>query len=264
MLQIYKRFWQVNWAEQWQYRANLLMYLAYWMVSPIIYLSVWSAIANAQGSVGGLTAGDFAAYYLTVLPVDILTASITIHILGYKIQDGTIANELLRPAHPVLTNTLINSIAFKALQMFIFVPIWLLLVLIFQPNLTITATSLLTAAPAIVLGFLINFLFDGCITLIAFWTTRVWAVQQMNWAVMQLFNGAFVPISLLPSALQGIARVLPYQLWLSFPVMLLLNKLDAATIATNYALQGLWLLIFFGAFKLMWSRAVKRFSAVGA
>ncbi len=264
MLRIYKRFWQVNWAEQWQYRANLLMYLAYWMVSPIIYLSVWSAIANAQGSVGGLTAGDFAAYYLTVLPVDILTASITIHILGYKIQDGTIANELLRPAHPVLTNTLINSIAFKALQMFIFVPIWLLLVLIFQPNLTITASSVLIAVPAIVLGFLINFLFDGCITLIAFWTTRVWAVQQMNGAVMQLFNGAFVPISLLPSAMQGIARALPYQLWLSFPVMLLLNKLDAATIATNFVLQIFWLLVFFGAFKLMWSRAVKRFSAVGA
>src|SRR5262245_37461043 len=104
MLNIYKRFWQVNWAQQWQYRANLLMYLAYWMVSPIIYLAVWSAIATAQGSVNGMTADDFAAYYLTLLPVDILTASITIHILTERIADGTISNDLLQPVHPILTN----------------------------------------------------------------------------------------------------------------------------------------------------------------
>ena len=41
MLQIYRRFWQVNWAEQWQYRANLMMYLLYWLVSPVVYLAVW-------------------------------------------------------------------------------------------------------------------------------------------------------------------------------------------------------------------------------
>ncbi len=46
MVEIYKRFWQVNWAEQWQYRANLLMYLAFWLVS-VVYLSVWTAIASA-------------------------------------------------------------------------------------------------------------------------------------------------------------------------------------------------------------------------
>ena len=59
MLKIFQRLWQVNWAEQWQYRANLLMYLLYWLVSPIIYLAVWTSIANSKGSVNGLTANDF-------------------------------------------------------------------------------------------------------------------------------------------------------------------------------------------------------------
>jgi len=68
MLRIYQRLWQVNWAEQWQYRANLLMYVLYWLVSPIVYLSVWTTVAHAQGSVNGLTANDFITYYLTLLP----------------------------------------------------------------------------------------------------------------------------------------------------------------------------------------------------
>src|SRR5450759_3240197 len=115
MIKIYQRLWQVNWAEQWQYRANLLMYSLYGLVSPVVYLAVWTTIANSQGSVSGLTANDFITYYLTLLIVDQLTSDITIHIFGYKIQDGSLSNELLRPIHPILTNALINNLAFKAL-----------------------------------------------------------------------------------------------------------------------------------------------------
>src|SRR5688572_31289495 len=104
MLKIYWRLWQVNWAEQWQYRANLLMYLLYWLVSPIVYLAVWTSVAASQGSVNGLTANDFTTYYLTLLLVDTLTSDITVHLLGYKIQDGTLSGELLKPIHPILTS----------------------------------------------------------------------------------------------------------------------------------------------------------------
>jgi len=79
------------------------MYLLYGLVSPVVYLAVWVTIANQQGSVSGLTANDFITYYLTLLIVDELTNDITIYILAYKIQDGTLASDLLRPVHPVLT-----------------------------------------------------------------------------------------------------------------------------------------------------------------
>ena len=46
MLRIYKRLWQVNWAEHWQYRANLMMYVLYGLVSPVVYLAVWTSIAS--------------------------------------------------------------------------------------------------------------------------------------------------------------------------------------------------------------------------
>jgi ABC-2 type transport system permease protein len=266
MVRIYQRFWQVNWAEQWQYRANLLMYLAYWLVSPIVYLTVWSAIANSApgGTIGGLGAADFAAYYLTLLAVDIMTSSITIHILGYKIQDGSISNELLRPVHPILTNTLVNNLAFKALQLIIFVPVWFLLGVLFQPQFTFTATSIWLAAPAIMLGFMLSFLMDGIVTLLAFWTTRVWAIHEVSFAVSKLFSGAFVPLALLPLWMQGIAQVLPYQLWSSFPTLTLLNRMASEQIALNYGLQIVWLVVLFMSFQWLWKHALKRFAAVGA
>jgi len=264
MLTIYKRFWQVNWAEQWQYRANMIMYLAYWLVAPIVYLAVWTTIANTQGSVHGFTANDFAAYYLTLLPVDIATTSITIHILANKIQEGTISNELMQPVHPILTNTLMYNLAFKALQLAVFIVVWIVLVFLFKPVFTFTPLSLALVVPAIALGFTIRFLIDSSITLVAFWTTRVWAIEQFVNAFGSLLSGQFVPLALMPLAVQSVAHVLPFSLGVSFPVLLALNQLPPEQIALNFGLQIAWAIALGAVFMFIWRRALKQFSAVGA
>ena len=222
MIRVYKRFWQVNWAEQWQYRANLLMYLAYWVVSPIVYLSVWSAVARAQGDVKGLTSNDFITYYLTLLVVDVLTSDIVIHILAYKVQDGTLSADLLRPVHPIFTSTLVNNLAFKALTFAALIPIWIVLVLVLRPDFSaVTTTSILLAVPAIVMGFGISFLLGATVTSIAFWTTRVYSLSDLVYMFTLLFSGQFVPLELMPPTIQKIALVLPFQFTRYFPVQVI-------------------------------------------
>lgn len=265
MLLIYKRFWQVNWAEQWQYRANLFMYLLYWLVSPIVYLSVWVTIANSQGSVQGLTANDFITYYLTLLIVDQLTSEITIHILAYKIQDGTLSGELLRPVHPILTGSLIVNLAFKVLHAMAFVPIWLVLFLLFRPEYSgVTVTSVLLALPAILIGFALNFLMGATITCIAFWTTRVYSVSQFYWMFSILFSGQFVPLDLMPPLIQNIAGYLPFAITKYVPIQIILNRMPQDQILRSYALSLVWLAIVYFLFRWVWREGVKRFSAVGA
>jgi ABC-2 type transport system permease protein len=265
MLRIYRRFWQVNWAEQWQYRANLLMYLLYWLVSPIVYLAVWTTIANSQGSVNGLTANDFVTYYLTLLVVDQLTSDITIHLLAYKIQDGTLAGELLKPVHPILTNTLVNNIAFKTLIFMVFLPVWLILCLLFQPDYSmVTLDSILRAVPAIALGFSINFLFGASLTCLAFWTTRVYSLSEFYFALASLLSGQFVPLELMPPVIQQVAYFLPFKYFIYFPVQLILNRVPPELILPQYAAGLLWLAGAYLFFRFIWREGVKRFSAVGA
>ncbi len=265
MLQIYRRVWQVNWAEQWQYRANLLMYLLYWLVSPIVYLSVWTTVANHQGSVNGLTANDFVTYYLALLIVDNLTSDITIHILGYKIQDGTLAGELLKPIHPVLTNTLVNNLAFKALTFMALIPIWVVLCLLFRPDFgTVTPLSLLLAVPATVMGFGISFLLGATLTCVGFWTTRVYSLSEMYSAVLVLFSGQFVPLNLMPPIVQQVAQFLPFQLLKYFPIELALGRLPPEVIARDFVLEVFWFAAALALFQAVWRAGLRRFSAVGA
>jgi ABC-2 type transport system permease protein len=265
MLRIYRRFWQVNWAEQWQYRANLLMYLLYWLVSPIVYLSVWTTIAKSQGSVNGLTADDFILYYLTVLVVDQLTSEITIHLLAYKIQDGTLSSELLRPVHPILTNTLVNNLAFKSLIFCVFVPVWLVLCMLFQPDYSaVSLQSVLLALPAIAIGFGINFLLGATLTCLAFWTTRVYSILEFYLALSTLFSGQFVPLTLLPPMVQRVADFLPFQFFIYLPVQIILGQLPPEEMLRTYGLGVFWLVFAYLLFLWIWREGVKRFSAVGA
>jgi ABC-2 type transport system permease protein len=265
MLKIYQRLWLVNWAEQWQYRANLLMYLLYWLVSPIVYLAVWTTVARSQGAVSGLTANDFVTYYLTLLIVDNLTSQITIHILAYKIQDGTLSSELLKPVHPILTNVLISNLAFKVLNFMALIPIWLILFWLFSPDFSaVTPLTLLLAIPTIALGFGISFLLGATITCIAFWTTRVYSLNEFYTALVMLFGGLFVPLELLPPLVRNIAQFLPFQFMIYFPIQLILGRLSPDVIARSLALGLFWFVFALWVFQMVWQRGVKRFSAVGA
>ncbi len=265
MLKIYQRIWHVTWAEQWQYRANLLMYSLYTLVSPVVYLAVWVSIANAQGSVSGLTANDFITYYLTLLIVDQLTGDITIHILAYKIQDGTLSSELLLPIHPVLTHTLVYNIGFKVLSFVLLLPVWLVLLLLFRPNYgSVTAASLLLAMPAIVLGFAINFLMGAAVTCLAFWTTRVNAISEFIFALVTLFSGQFVPLQLMPRPVQVVAQYLPFQMFKYTPIEILMNRLPGGRVGLEFAVSAAWLVVFLFLFRWVWREGIRRFSAVGA
>ncbi len=265
MLKIFQRLWQVNWAETWQYRANLLMYLLYWIVSPIVYMAVWTTVATANGSVSGMTANDFVTYYMTLLVVDQLASNIVIHIFAYKIQDGTLSGELIRPIHPLLMNTLSSNLSNKALNFIAFIPVWGVLFLLFRPDYsTVTGQALVLAIPTIMMGFAIGFLFSAAITCIAFWTTRVWAIHEFYFALIILFSGQFVPLQLMPQVIQDVARLLPFQFFIYYPIQLILGKLSNEEILRGFALGGFWLVVAWFTFQWVWREGVKRFSAVGA
>ncbi len=265
MFNIFKRLWQVNWAEQWQYRANLIMYLLYWLVSPIIYLAVWTSIANVKGDVNGFTANDFVTYYMILLIVDQLTSNIIIHIFAYKIQDGSLSGELIKPIHPMLTNTLVNDIAFKTLNMIVLIPIWIVLALLFKPDFaSVNLGGILLSIPAILIGYTINFLLSGTITTLAFWTTRVFSIHEFYYALILVFAGQFVPLKLMPDLIQTIARFLPFQLFMYLPIQMIQGKLSAEEILQGYLTGIAWLAVALTLFRWVWREGVKRYSAVGA
>jgi ABC-2 type transport system permease protein len=71
LLALYRAQFRTTIAEQLQYRGGLVIWTIGLVLEPVIYLAVWSTVANSQGgAVNGYGASDFAAYFLVALVVN--------------------------------------------------------------------------------------------------------------------------------------------------------------------------------------------------
>jgi ABC-2 type transport system permease protein len=60
------------------------------------------------------------------------------------------------------------------------------------------------------------------------------------------------------------AAWLPFQWMVAFPVELLMGRLSPDEAIHGIGMQLLWIVIGFGVMQLSWTRASKRYAAVGA
>jgi ABC-2 type transport system permease protein len=136
---------------------------------------------------------------------------------------------------------------------------------LYRPDFSSVALSgVLLAVPAMIIGFLVGFLLSASITSLAFWTTRVYSIHEFYYALILLFSGQFVPLTLMPELIQRIAQYLPFQLLIYFPIQLILGKLSQAQIVQGFTSGAVWLTVAILLFNIVWRSGVRRYSAVGA
>ena len=111
---------------------------------------------------------------------------------------------------------------------------------------------------------MINYLLSGTITSLAFWTTRVYTIHEFYYAMILLFAGQFVPLQLMPTVIQNIAKFLPFQLFMYLPIQIIQGNLSMNEILRGYGIGVIWLIFALILFRVIWREGLKRFSAVGA
>src|SRR5437879_12734844 len=90
------------------------------VAEPVIYLVVWSSIARSSGgAVDGITAGQFAAYYIVWTLVRNMNIVFGAPFWEWRIREGRLAGDLLRPL-----NILHYDLAYFAGWEFVVVALW--------------------------------------------------------------------------------------------------------------------------------------------
>lgn len=261
---LYPSLLRIAFLDHIQYRASAVIWMIGSILEPLVFLVVWRTVAESQGGeVAGFTAQEFAAYYITVLVVNHLTFTWIMHTFQYRVQQGELSFELLRPMHPI-HNDLCTNLSYKALMMMVVAPAVLLMVWGFEPRFEFETWSLLAFVPALVLAFAMRFLVEWTLALAAFWTTRVMAMNQIYFAVMMFLSGRIAPIEVFPAWLHQLAFSLPFYYMVAFPVELFLGRLTPEQAWQGLGLQVLWLAVSGMLITGVWRVAVKRFTAVGS
>ncbi len=246
-----------------QYHVNTFIWLMGLLIEPVIYLSVWVNVAEAQGgSVQGYTPQDFAAYYLTFLVVRHFTIATSAYQLSARIRDGSMSTVLLRPVHPIHADFADINIQ-KLLAIPALMVIVILVSALFQVRLNTEMWAVIAFPVVVFLAGMLRFIFQWTYTLIAFWMTRIeapWGLYNLSQAFL---GGALAPLELLPAPLQVLSFALPFRWMFNFPVELLIGKVSWNELWNGILAQCLWIAVSLVALRLLWPAALKRYAAVG-
>lgn len=262
-LALYQGFLKVSIMGMIQYRASGVIWMIGSVLEPTIFLIVWSSVARSRGGeVQGFTANEFAAYYIILMFINHLTFTWIMEVFQFRIQFGNLSYELLRPVHPI-HGDISDNIAYKIVQMTVMVPAVIVMVLLFRPAFHFELWSLAAALPVLALAFLMRFLLEWCMALLAFWTTRTQALNQTYFAIMMFFSGRVAPIALMPAWIQNIAENLPFYYIIAFPVELVTGRVQPGDVMRVLLVQTGWVIAAALILLFVWKRAVKSYGAVG-
>ena len=117
-----------TWAMWIQQRSFFFLLAFGWMIPPLVYLFVWSTAAG-ETTAGGLSRGEFGAYYLVLVLVNQLTYSQTNWTVGDVIRYGGMNMLLLRPLSPVF-DALSTEVAGKVVYMIFVIPVTVVLAVV--------------------------------------------------------------------------------------------------------------------------------------
>ena len=252
---------QATWLSWMQHRSFFFVLAFSWMIQPLVFLFVWTTAAG-EDTVGGLTRGEIVAYYLVLILVNQITYAQTNWTVGDLIRGGQMSRLLLYPMSP-LYNTVATELAGKVVYLTFVVPLTVLLALWLKPDFNLTAVSTLAFIPALVMAWLLRFLWGYWLALLAFWLTRADALLSLQDALIFLLGGQVAPTIFLPNGLQLVATLLPFRYMAAFPAEVLTGVLDSSQLTIGFVLQGFWLLVAVVLYQYLWRKGLSQYTAVG-
>jgi ABC-2 type transport system permease protein len=250
-------------AEQLQYRVTNYFYMLGMIAEPVVYLVVWTTIAEQQGgAVKGITTGEFAAYYIVWTLVRNMNIVFGAPFWEWRIREGRLAGDLIKPMH-ILHYDLAYFAGWKFVVVALWIPIAIGLSAVFHPTLAPSALEIVVFVIAIWGAYLVRSMFQGTIGMLNFWTTRGAAVFDLYMAIEMLLSGRLVPLQLMPEWVQTLANFLPFKWTFGYPIEALVGNLSTQSLLLGLAAQALWIGIGLVLFNVAWRAAIKRFSSVG-
>jgi len=261
LLRAYPTLLRVGLSSAVAYRAEFLV----WMLAttmPLVMLAVMSAMAR-EAPVGHFDQKGFVAYYLVTLIVRQMTGAWVAWEMVQEIKEGTLGLRLLRPIHPLASYSA-ESLAALPMRAIIALPITIVvLVLSSGKDLTQDPLNVLIFVVALAGAWLLNFAVSAIIGTLGLYLESSLQVWELWMGCFMLLSGYLIPLSLFPSWLERVARLLPFAYLQAFPVETLTGLRDRHAALAGLGAQLAWAAAAWLVLAILWKRGVKRFAAYG-
>ena len=110
---------------------------------------------------------------------------------------------------------------------------------------------------------LLQFFMSFTLALLAFWLLEVSTLIFMVFAFEYIAGGHLFPLNILPPVLARFLNYTPFPYQLYFPVGIYLGQVKGMALWQGLLIQSGWVLFFFVLARVVWSRGIRKYSAVG-
>jgi ABC-2 type transport system permease protein len=227
---------------------------------------LWSAAFSGREHLGGFSLGQTITYFVTLLVLQFFISAFNEdYQISEEIRNGLINQFLLKPINYFAYRFSIFVAARLVSGLLVIVPL-----LVALPFLTEYLTFprdpavLLYGLPAMAMSAIIQFSIAYCFGLLTFWFLEIQGFVILSMAVETILGGQMFPLDLLPAWAYAVAKCLPFYYQMYFPAAIFTGRItDTAAIWQGYAIQASWVIALLLLNHALWTRGLRRHTAVG-
>ena len=249
------------------YRVNFLFRAAFGLIPLAATIFLWRTIYSGKlaDDVAGYTLAGMTSYYLLVTVMDALTAVTEDDWqIAADIKDGNISQFLLKPIDYLTYRLCLFGAGRMIYTAFAAIPVGIFIYCFrgyFVAPISATAFGCFTVS--VVLTALLQFFISYTMALLAFWVTEVSTFIFILFAFEYIAGGHLFPLNILPPWVEQILNFTPFPYLLYFPISVYLGKTTGPALWSGLAVHAFWVLAAYLMARFVWSRGIKKYSAVG-
>lgn len=265
-LATYWKFFDIGLQNTFVYRWNFLLRSVFGIVPLIGTVFLWKAIFASKGaSIAGYEYSSMIFYFLLIVFIDqLITPTEDEWQIAAEIRDGKISAYLTKPM-----NYLGYRIAFYLSYRLLYISVVLIPIIclawIFRENIVLPKQGItwLAFIASTIMAAGIQFFICYSVAMIAFWVLEISTIAFILYSFEYFLSGQVFPLDILPPWLQAILKWTPFPYEIFFPSQIFMERVTGQTLVEGLCIQAGWLLITYTAARVLWSRGVRKYQAVG-
>lgn len=252
---------QSNLVYRWNFGVRAifsLVHLAYVFI-------LWGAAFNGQTQIGGFSLAQTLTYFITLLVLQFFISAFSEdYQISEEIRNGLINQFLLKPINYFFYRFSIFIAARLVSGFLALVPLLILLPFL-REYITYPADlwRVALSVPALAMSAIIQFTIAYCFGLLTFWFLEIQSFIILSLAIETMLGGQVFPLDLMPPWLFEVSKYLPYYYQMYFPAAIITGRINQADALFGLVVQAIWVVLLLGLAQLLWTRGLKRHTAVG-
>jgi ABC-2 type transport system permease protein len=248
------------------YRANFAVRGFFSLFHLTVVFILWGAAYAGSATIGGFSFGQTLTYFLVMLVMQFFVGAFNEdYQISEEIRNGLINQFLLKPINYFLYRFSIFVAARLVTGVLILLPL-LVAVPLLHEYLTLPHDlwRIALGLPAMALAAVIQFSIAYCFGMMTFWFLDIQGFVILSMAVESILGGQMFPLDLLPAGVFRVAQFLPFYYQTYFPVAILTGRIhDPGVVWQGLGIQLCWVLLLLGLNQILWTRGLRRHTAVG-